>query len=367
MHISSASTHGRSIAFRTQELSFRGEAALDSSESARETPAGTSGVDTSSRASFRRQDALGHATGPSSIGREPVEASSRVDPVTGVREEIHLAGYGESRMFMSTYRPPRPTTLGVVICPAFQSEFTRNYRREVLLARSLAGRGFAVCRFHYWGSGNSQGEIEDMTLDTMVQDAVTAGESLMEKADVERLAFVGTRWGSLIAAQASRGFNGSPIALWEPVADTSRYFRDLFRMRLIGDLKEGSNQFRTTGAVIKHLKAAGSLDVMGLTVTKQFHDSATNVSLHEAIGEEPRPLLLIQIDTRENLKDEYNALVERWRGQGFRVDVDLVVHSEAWWFGGGNVEARGAAGEAKSRMTEALVDRTATWVGEVLK
>jgi alpha/beta superfamily hydrolase len=288
-----------------------------------------------------------------------------VDPTTGVREKIQFGGPDSSRLFMCAYLPPRAATTAVVICPAFQSEFTRNYRREVLLARSLAAQGLAVQRFHYWGTGNSEGEIDALTLETMRRDALIATDSLIEKTGVERLAFVATRWGTLVAARTSRHFANAPVALWEPIVDTSRYFRDLFRMRLMGDLKEGSTQFRTTGAVAKHLKTVGSLDVLGLTVTRHFHESAANVTLLEEMGEAPRPVLLIQIDTREALRDEYNALVEEWRSRGFSLAVDLVNHSEAWWFGGGNVEARGVGGEGKTRMTEVLIDRTTKWICKV--
>ena len=152
---------------------------------------------------------------------------------------------------------------GVVICPALQAEFVSNSRREVLLSRELAAAGFAVQRFHYRGTGNSQGDPAEVSIATMQCDATRAASWLSERERCKRIAFLGARWGSLVAASMASSVEGAPLVLWDPITDSGSYFREVFRAERFAALQAGTSDSQPLEATIRQLRLAGMVDVLG--------------------------------------------------------------------------------------------------------
>ena len=255
----------------------------------------------------------------------------QVDPTTGIRQEVAFFGSGQLRKFGCTHHPAGSAIAGVVVCPPLQSEFLVNYRREFVLARSLALRGFAVQRFHYRGTGHSDGDSSNATFSSMRADAAEAATWLTELTGVSRVAFVGARWGGLIAAAAASDVDGAPLALWEPVVDGSRYFREVFRTLQIQGLSQG-RPAKPTADIVEDLRRVGTLDVLGFAIDLPLYESSTGHALIDELGHRPRAVLVIQIDRTDRLRLEYADLVARWQGMGFAVDTHLLLGQEAWWF-----------------------------------
>ena len=134
----------------------------------------------------------------------------RVDAI-GIVEEIGFVDSGGRQMFSALHRPDGASNAAVVICSPIQAEQLRNYRREVLLARELARQGLTVQRFHYRGSGNSDGSPADVTFETMLEDARTALRLMQDRAD-GAIALVGTRLGASVAAIVGREADARALA-----------------------------------------------------------------------------------------------------------------------------------------------------------
>jgi hypothetical protein len=280
----------------------------------------------------------------------------RADPDREMREVAEFFGSDHSRLFGCFHLPARRPLGGIIVCPAVQAEFHRNYRREVDLGRHLAAQGFAVQRFHYRGTGHSDGDTSDVTFETMIEDAMAAAEHLRRRSSVDRLGFIGTRTGALVAAAAASQFVGSPVALWEPVTDPNRYFREILRAGLIHELRKGVHDTRSRNEQIEELLSTGRLDVLGYTIDRGLYESLIHRELDGELGSTPRPLLLVEITRRSELRHEYSAAVERWTSRGFDVATHIVASmAEPWWF----VRGRSIAEEAS--LTRDLVQATAAW------
>lgn len=260
------------------------------------------------------------------------DGSERVDPDTGVREILEFFGPAGGKMFGCTYVPAVRPTAGVVVCCPLLAEFLRNYRKEVTLARSLSAAGFAVQRFHYRGSGNSDGEQHALTFESMHEDSVTAAEHLVERTGVQQLLFLGVRFGALVAAAAARGWEDAALILWEPALQGRRYFREVFRARRIRDLKEGDTTPAPPGRPEQELAVAGVVDVLGYSVTAPLYRSAVARSLLDELGTRVRPVLLVQMGQSAELRRDYQAFVDELCGRGFVVDVELFDKDVPWWF-----------------------------------
>jgi len=89
------------------------------------------------------------------------------------------------------------------------------------LARRLGGEGIAVLRFSFRGNGDSEGDSEDVTVESMLSDAQAALAFLMRQAGVDgtRLGVVGMSLGGLVAANMAGSHEGMrALVLWSAVA-----------------------------------------------------------------------------------------------------------------------------------------------------
>lgn len=75
---------------------------------------------------------------------------------------------------------------GIVMFHGFTGNKTEAHRLFVQVARKLCKSGFIVFRFDFRGSGDSDGEFEDMTLPSEVDDAEAALTFLIKQRGIDR-------------------------------------------------------------------------------------------------------------------------------------------------------------------------------------
>lgn len=254
--------------------------------------------------------------------------------------------------------PAAEVTAGVVICSPLKAELMQNYRRELALSELLAARGLAALRFHYRGAGNSSGEEAEQTLDSLAEDVAAATRYLRQRHGVQRVGLVATRLAALAAARAARDEPTAPLVMWEPVTKPDRYFREVFRYRLISDLKRGNDQTQaSTKALHEELERTGRTEVAGFPIYRDLHASCGRRTLVGEIGDGAHPVLVLQVSRAAALRKEYDRLVGKLTAAGHAAQAELVRGEIAWWFQGG-------AGEDSSG---AMNQVTADWLaGQLL-
>lgn len=282
----------------------------------------------------------------------------RADEVAGTREEVHHIGPSSDVLGFTHLPVGRQPAAGVVICSSVHADFLSNYRKEVLLAWMLCRRGLAVQRLHYRGSGNSGGRPEELSFDRLLEDCAAATEHLLARTGVGRLAFLGTRLGSIVAAATAAGYDRADLALWEPVLDTDRYFREAFRARMIKELKQGEAAARPSAQdLVRELRETGSVDVLGYTIHRPFYDTTSGRKLEAELGAAPRRVLVAQIGKDTELRRDYAGLADRWRQAGLTVQCRVVGADQSWWYVGEEWEP-----EEDRPGTSVLLDSTCRWI-----
>ncbi|HEC82867.1 MAG TPA: alpha/beta hydrolase, partial [Firmicutes bacterium] len=89
-------------------------------------------------------------------------------------------------------------------CVIFLHDYTSNRIGDhcifVKAARYLCEHGFACLRFDFRGSGESEGDFAEMTLDTEISDALAAIDFVNQTDlfDVSQIALVGQRLGGSV-------------------------------------------------------------------------------------------------------------------------------------------------------------------------
>lgn len=139
--------------------------------------------------------------------------------------------FGGGRLLGALHHPQRirGRTTAVLLCNPFGEEASRAHRTFRVLATQLERAGYAALRFDYSGTGDSQGESADATVDAWLADIAAASERLAAVAGGARLAIVGLRLGATLAALAAERGLVRPrhLLLWDPVVDGAAYLREL--------------------------------------------------------------------------------------------------------------------------------------------
>ena len=143
-----------------------------------------------------------------------------------IREQVEFKNQG-SKIFGIIHRPAEKKNAPVVLfCHGLAGHKIGKHRMYVLLAELLAKAGIASFRFDFRGSGDSEGNFSDMTLEGEVDDALAAFEFIVKQPhiDTNHIGIFGRSFGGAIAIMAARRFgNVKSIALWAPVFNAAQW------------------------------------------------------------------------------------------------------------------------------------------------
>jgi pimeloyl-ACP methyl ester carboxylesterase len=140
-----------------------------------------------------------------------------------------------NRQVFATYHPASGGG-GVVltlICPPLFSDymFTHLVLRE--LAMALAERGQHVLRLDYRGTGDSFGELAEVTVSDWVEDIALAVREGREISGSSMVRLLGVRAGALLACAAARASSDvQRLVLWDPVPEGTGYLKSLRRVQM---------------------------------------------------------------------------------------------------------------------------------------
>jgi pimeloyl-ACP methyl ester carboxylesterase len=126
-------------------------------------------------------------------------------------------------------QPPRPCA--VVLCHPMGDEYIRFYRAMRQLAVQLAGAGFPVLRFDFYGCGDSAGEAEEWRLAQWQADLGAAVAEARRRSGSPDVALVGLRLGATLAATVAAARQGIVAAvLWDAVLDGGAHLQELHQL-----------------------------------------------------------------------------------------------------------------------------------------
>ncbi len=95
----------------------------------------------------------------------------------------------------------------------------------VRLSRELAAGGFSSLRFDFSGSGESEGRFQDMTIDTMRSDLLSAVRLMRKRFAPSAVVLLGHSLGGMIAGLCCARAKPDGLVLLSPVADPQGLIR----------------------------------------------------------------------------------------------------------------------------------------------
>jgi alpha/beta superfamily hydrolase len=258
------------------------------------------------------------------------------------------------RPLFGVYHAPfkaRPETPVVVHCHTLGVEQLTSYREEVLGARAASAAGYPAFRYHSRGHGDSAGDFQAVTLESLVEDALAAADEACRLSGAQRVVWVGVRFGALVAAEALRRRGAAGLVLWEPVHKPQDYFRSMLRNLLFSQVVKGERPSTTVDQLFERLEREGAIDVHGYYLHSALYASARAAALDRALEGWRGPTFLSQVQARPRLAPAHAALAAALERRGARVTVTQIAEEPGWHF------LANPAWESA-----ALVQRTVEWL-----
>lgn len=248
--------------------------------------------------------------------------------------EVVYFGPDSHRMFGVLHRPSGKARTGIVLCPPYGEEMVASYTHFTRWAKKLSQEGFVVFRFHPYGTGESEGEPANFSLESAKSDTIEAVGYLKTRIHLDRVGLFGLRFGGFVAVQAAAVCQPDFLVLWSPVVQPKQYCRDLLRMLLTKELvhQQAERVRVTTHALVEELEAGRPVDIMGYDMSPDFYRQMNaNPAFPEAC---PASDLLWLARPREGTSAA--SVVEKWKAKGKNVELqslDGPAFWEDWEFG----------------------------------
>jgi pimeloyl-ACP methyl ester carboxylesterase len=154
-----------------------------------------------------------------------------------------------------------------LICPPLFSDYMRTHFALRQLAIKLAALGQDVLRIDYRGTGDSFGDLSDVSASDWVHDISLSLREGLELTGNAAVRVLGVRAGALLAARAlANGPKIDRFILWDPIVDGHSHLAELRRIQqtMLGrtivsevDRRMARSEFsgyRLSGAMIEQLE-----------------------------------------------------------------------------------------------------------------
>jgi alpha/beta superfamily hydrolase len=249
--------------------------------------------------------------------------------------EITYCGTDSTRLYVVWHQGTKPSGTTLVFCPPFDQEMVTTYARFARWSKQLAMRGNSVMRYHPRGMGESDGARADITLESLVKDAVTAQDLAHQRARDARVGYLGLRLGATVSVLAAAQRPADFLVLWCPVTSLRHYFREVLRSQITADAVHRSRR-GSTQQMIADLEAGKSVDVLGYELFPGLYRQMTG---NGALPDQPPARNVLWL-ARPSEEAGALPIVKRWQGLGSRVDFQVIPEAVFWEYPGNTVPDR---------------------------
>ncbi len=234
------------------------------------------------------------------------------------------------RLFAILYSPRNSSgNKGIIFCHPYGEEKQLSYRVLVRFARELYDKGFYILRFDCRGYGDSQGDIEDATLETQITDTIKAIDLLKDRFGIEKISLLGLRLGgtiaTLIAEQDSRI---DKLILWSPIIKGKEYLEELIKKKLFLDVSSMAPTSKSQ--IIEELKSKGVVNIQGHHLTQELYKEFSGIDLTTHVSNFRGPVFISTIKDTPTHYRSFEVLSEIYRKKGVLCELKVIDEKVFW-------------------------------------
>lgn len=240
---------------------------------------------------------------------------------------VFYFGEQSRQLFGVLETPPKKPRAGLVFCPPFGEEMVATYARLSIFSKNLAKQGYAVLRYHPFGTGESGGSFADFTVTGALRDTLEAVNCLRERTGVDKWGFFGLRFGAFSAVQAGLISPPDFVIFWSPIINLQNYIRELLRTRLTAEMVHlHKEQVRiTTRDMVEEFEAERSVDILGYEFSPKLYREM-NAGTWPTTPVSTKMLWL----SRATEKRQLVSLPDSWTNPGGKVDFQTHPEFPFW-------------------------------------
>lgn len=233
------------------------------------------------------------------------------------------------RLFAVAHRPDRPAAgVGVVVCHPYGEEKQLSYPVLVRFARLLAQDGFPVLRFDCRGYGDSEGVLEDATVETQIADAVVATRLARERLKVDGIVFLGLRLGTSIAARAAAREAAAGLILWCPIVNGRQYLDEMLRKKVFAEIL--AKRRVTRQEVLEELARESRVEIEGNFLTRQMSEEIGAIDLVAEVSTFHQPVFVSALKNHPNGYASYEGLANACASHGAPCEFAVAGERPFW-------------------------------------
>jgi exosortase A-associated hydrolase 2 len=252
----------------------------------------------------------------------------------GLEKIFFFPGSSKRRLLGIIYYPEPLIALrtGIIYCHPFAEEQNMSHSVAVKACRAFARIGHPVLRFDMSGCGDSEGSLDDMSVQSWMEDINAAIEVMKCESNVQHVALFGLRLGGGLALLHSAVHETATpfLILWEPVLDFTVFIRQFLKRNIVSQIVANTSDGTTVSGLERHLIDEGKVEVIGYPITKGLYDSFCAVSEKPMNYQPLCPGLVLSISQM----DKPSAQLIRYRDSLKSIQRDFMfdhVSAEPFW------------------------------------
>lgn len=250
--------------------------------------------------------------------------------VTPVPQFVDSSG---RRIFTLYFPAASAGDSSVLLIPPFADEMNKSRRMYSELARKLSSENYNVLMFDFYGTGDSDGLLEEASWQHWLDDIKSCLSHLHDKVS-GGVSLVAMRTGALLAAEYLNSSEAeiNKLLLWQPVIDGKVFFNQFMRLRLASSMMSGDKDKETSKDLKAILDAGESLEIAGYMITPSLANSLEAASLKNMDAKSDINIAWFDVvaDEQKEAPLMNRKLVELWQQAGMKVEHNKVVGMAFW-------------------------------------
>ena len=256
----------------------------------------------------------------------------------GEEKMFFFPGSGGRRLLGFLHLPEINSTaqanIGMVHCHPFGEEKMASHSIATKTARALCNLGVTVIRFDYSGTGDSEGELDEVTLHDWHQDLSLAIKYLKANSSVEKVGLWGLRLGAHLAlryAATEQDFDPACLILWQPVFEPEAFFKQFLRQKLSTEIATQTAGGLGVKGMVAELEKGISQEVIGYPISESMYKSFTTSTVTFPLPSHSRyPILLTSNSMAEEIPLGIKKNADALNAAGHSVQLEHIVEEPYW-------------------------------------
>ena len=216
----------------------------------------------------------------------------------------------------------------ILIVPPFAEELNKSRHILAAFAVALAEAGHDVLLPDLYGTGDSEGDFGEATLEIWRADLDVAIRHLDPETGLE---LIGLRAGALLAADMVSRYEVKSLTFLHPLVDGKQQLNQMLRLRLAAGLT-GSGEKETAAQLRQRLAQGDSLEIAGYTLSSQLATDLESLALknNPPTGAGRIDWIELVAESGRSLMPVSQNIIQTWEGMGITVSTAVVVCDQFW-------------------------------------